>query len=171
MKTVVFAAMLCVAASEAAAAEQVFVNIPSIPGESTQVGHANWIDAFALSHDMQRPGGGSPDFSEVSVLKATDRATAPLHLAGALSTNLGLVTVQVCGTGAGLPSRCYYKIELSNTRVQAISVAESACSGDGCTPAQTESVSFSFTRIKWYYTDPAGNENSRCFDLTTFTSC
>lgn len=171
MRTIVLAAMLCFVASQAAAAEQVFVNIASIPGESTQVGHANWIDAFALSHDFQRAGGGSPNFSEVSVLKATDRATPPLHVAGALSTNLGLVTIQVCGTAAGVPSRCYYKIELSNARVQAVSVAESTCSGDGCTPAQTESVSFSFTRIKWYYTDPGGAESSRCFDLTTLTSC
>jgi type VI secretion system Hcp family effector len=171
MRIGLFLSLLVLGASSAAAVEQVFVNIATIPGESTQPGHVNWIDAYALSHDGTRPSGSSLSLSEVTVLKGPDRATPQLHNALAVATNLGLVTVQLCGTAAAEPSRCYYKLELSNTRVTGVSVAESTCSADGCTPAHTESVSFSFSRIKWFYTDPAGAETSRCFDLALLQPC
>ena len=71
------------------------------------------------------------------------------------------------------PSRCYYKLELSGTRISSAQLSSaSACTSPGsCAPAQTESFSFTFTRIKTSYTDPGGAVTSRCWDLQSNTSC
>ena len=172
----VFLLVLAVAASAAMpahATEDVFLLIPTIPGESVKAGHVNWIDAFALSHGLSSAGSSTASFQDVSILKATDRATPLLFDAAARNLNIGLVTIEVCGTPISGPSRCYYKLELSNVSISAaqLSGAASCTSATSCAPAQTESLSFEFSRIKAYYTDPSGAVTSRCWDLATATTC
>ena len=172
----VFLFVLAVAASAAMpayAAEDVFLLIPTIPGESVKAGHVNWIDAFALSHGFSSPGAVNPLFQDVNILKATDKATPLLFDAAARNLNIGLVTIEVCGTPISGPSRCYYKLELSNVSISAaqLSGAASCTSASSCTPAQTESFSFEFSRIKTYYTDPGGAVTSRCWDVANGQTC
>ena len=168
-----FLVLAALASLPARAAEEVFLLINTIPGESVKAGHVNWIDVFALNHGLTVPTGGAPQFQEVSLLKATDKSTPLLFDAAARGLNLGLVTIDVCGTPVSGPSRCYYKLELSSTRIASAQLSSAAaCTSPGsCAPAQTESFSFTFTRIKTYYTDPAGVVTSRCWDLQTATTC
>jgi type VI secretion system secreted protein Hcp len=176
MRTRIVGVSLFVAAlasMPARAAEDIFLLINTIPGESVKAGHLNWIDVFALSHGLSVPTGGGPQFQELSLLKATDKSTPLLFDAAARTLNLGLVTIEVCGTPVSGPSRCYYKLELSNATVSAAQLSgAAACTSPGtCAPAQTESFSFTFTRIKTYYSDPGGAVTSRCWDLQTASAC
>jgi type VI secretion system Hcp family effector len=153
------------------AQEKSYVNIPTIPGESTDPLHVAWIDGYGLDHTATRPSGGGAVIGEVAILKGADRATPFLHEALVLGTNLGLVKVELCGAPPSGPPRCYYRVELTNAKVTKVSVAESACASGSCTPAETESVTFTFSRIQWVYTDPAGTVIKKCWDIPTNLAC
>jgi type VI secretion system secreted protein Hcp len=158
---------------EARADEKTFVSIANLPGESTDSAHPNWIDAYALDAGITTPGSVA-SFSDVSVLKGTDRSTPGLNDALARGVILPLVVIEVCRTGA--PQQCYYRVELTNARVSATQLSGSSCVGSGaCTPAQTESVSFKYTKIKWIYTPwtggTMGTQVIKCFDLAANQAC
>jgi len=157
------------------AQDMTFVQIPGLPGESTDAAHADWIDAYALDHGSVFAGGGGPDFSEVAFLKGTDKSSPKLHTRLAGSTNLGTVAIEVCRIGP--PQECYYRLELTNTRIRSIDVAGSACIDPltSCTPSQTESVAVFYEEIKWVYTEwdggsPVGTVEG-CWDLVSNTPC
>jgi type VI secretion system secreted protein Hcp len=175
------AGLVClVAATFAARAEdKTFVQIPTIPGESTDAAHSTWIDAYGLDWSITVPtaaggGSGAPQFNAVSILKGTDKATPLLMNATALGTNMSLVVIDVCRQTA--PQQCYFKAELTNAKVSGLDLTGSSCVGTGaCTPTQTESLSFIYTRIKLTYTPWTGGTPGtpvvRCWDLATNTSC
>lgn len=166
-----FILLAFVAAAPAMAQEKVYVTIPTIPGESTDPLHLASIDGYGLDHSATRPPASAAVISEVAILKGPDKATPLLHEALVLGTNLGLVKVELCGAPPSGPPRCYYRVELTNTKVTKVAVAESSCASGSCTPAETESVTFTFTRIQWVYTDPAGTVIKKCWDIATSTAC
>jgi type VI secretion system Hcp family effector len=154
------------------------VNVPGVPGESTDAAHATWIDAYALELGADRTfsggGAGIAQFKDVSILKGTDKASPLLNLALALNTNLGLVTIDVCRTTA--PQQCYFKVELTNSQLSEVSLSGSSCVGTGaCTPTMTESVTFHYSRIRWTYIPFTGGTPGtpvvRCYDLVSGSAC
>jgi type VI secretion system Hcp family effector len=156
------------------AEDKTFISIASIPGESTDAAHPAWIDAYALDAGITAAGGSSSAFQDIAVLKGTDKATPGLNDAISRQINLGLVTIEVCRNTA--PQQCYYKIELTNTKMSGTSLSGSSCVGPGaCTPTQTESVSFKYTKIRWTYTPwtggVAGTPVTKCFDITLNLAC
>lgn len=158
---------------EANADDKTFVLIGGMPGESTDTAHAAWIDAYGLDSSLTN-GGGATAFNEVSILKGTDKATPGLHDAIARVLTLPLVTIEVCRNTA--PQQCYYKVELTNVRVSNLQLSGSSCVGSGaCTPTQTESVGFKYTRIKWTYTPWSGGSPGtpvvKCYDIPTGSPC
>jgi type VI secretion system secreted protein Hcp len=172
--------LVCLMASTfaARAEDKTYVQIPGIPGESTDAAHGTWIDAYGLDWNVTVPtsGGGTgvPAFNPVSILKGTDKASPLLLNATALSTTLNPVVIEVCRQTA--PQQCYFKVELSNSKLTRLDLSGSSCVGTGaCTPTQTESVSFNYTRIKWTYTPftggTPGTPVARCWDLLSNTAC
>ena len=173
------AVLVCLVASIAARAEdKTYVQIPAIPGESADAAHATWIDAYGLDWNITVPtsggGAGAPQFNAVSFLKGTDKASPLLMNAAGLSTTLSPVVLEVCRQTA--PQQCYFKAELTNAKVTRLDLSGSSCVGTGaCTPTQTESVSFIYSRFKLTYTPWTGGSPGtpvvRCFDLTTLSAC
>ena len=152
---------------------------PTIPGESTDAAHAGWIDAYGLDGGAVNVSGGGgggsgvTNFDDIAILKGTDKATPLLFDQIARGLITPLVTIEVCRTA---PAQCYYKVELTNAQVANIDLSGSSCVGAGaCTPVQTESVSFRYTRIRWTYTPWVGGSPgtpvSRCFDVLSRPSC
>ena len=157
------------------AQDMVFVQVPGILGESVDADHVDWIDAYALDHGSSYPGGGGPTISEVAFLKGTDRSSPKLHNRVATSVNVGTVVVEVCRIGP--PQECYYRLTLTDSRIQSVDVAGSACidPSTSCTPSQTESVTIDFVTITWRYTqwqdgNPVGNIEE-CWDTVSNTPC
>ena len=169
-----FGTLLAAWGVEAKAQDKTFVNISggTILGESTDAAHPNWIDAYAL--DAGVTAAGTATFQDVSFLKGTDRSSPGLFDAIARGVTFATVTIDVCRSTA--PQQCYFKLELFNSRVKAVDLSGSSCVGSGaCTPTQTESVSFNYTKIRWTYTPwtggVAGTPVVKCWDLATNTSC
>jgi type VI secretion system Hcp family effector len=156
-------------------ADKTYVNIVGIPGQSTDPGHASWIDANALDTKVTRGSGGLATFADIAILKGTDKATPLLHAAVTSGQIFSDVTVEGCRQGQS-GQECYYRLELLGALVTGVDLSGSSCVGPGaCTPAQTESVTLSFRTIKWVYTPytngTPGTPVSRCYDVVNHTSC
>lgn len=129
--------------------------------------------AYGLSSDSST-AGGTPDHNEIFVLKGTDTSTPPLLTALSASTNLGTVKIEVCRNPGGGSPECYYKLELANARVIGLSLSGSSCidPDTSCTPSQTESVGFSFTKITWNYVGFGKSKSTcGCWDIALGKSC
>ena len=163
-------------AASAAFADQVFVQIPSIPGNSTDPGHPAWIDAYAVDSKVAFPtGGGRASFDDGAFLKGADVASPLLNRAVATGQIFSKVEVDVCRSGtAGL--ECYYRITYENAKLTGVTTAGSSCVGPGaCTPVLTESVTLSYSKIRWKFTPYSGGTPGtpveRCFDIVSNASC
>ncbi len=180
----VASALLATSMELAAAQDMTYACIPGIPGESLEASHTNWIEAFGLDHGASNnaspgaPGGpGAANLTNVSVLKGTDLATPLLHEALSAGNLLGDIVIDVCRTGAGPQPECYYTLVLQGTYIQAIDLAGSSCidPATSCTPAQTESVTFTYTKISWTYTEfsngKQGQTICKCWDAQGGASC
>ncbi len=89
---------------------QMFVDINNIDGESTDVGHRNWIDALGYSFGVSQTatthaGGGAEagraDFADFAILKAADKATPKLFAATASGEHLSEVRVEIGRSAEG----------------------------------------------------------------------
>jgi type VI secretion system secreted protein Hcp len=172
--TVAGCGLLACVASLAPAQDSTFVLIPSLAGESQDPDHLGWIDAYGLSAEsVAGATAGDPDHRDIHVLKGTDVATPLLFLRLSQGTNLGLVRIEVCREGTG-GQECYYKLDLENAVITDIALSGSACIDPttSCTPAQTESVSFDYSKITWRYIGFGKAKSScGCWDLAKNGSC
>jgi type VI secretion system Hcp family effector len=161
------------AASGALAQDSTFLLIPGIVGESQDPDHVDWIEAYGLSAASAGTSPSNPDHGDVFVLKGTDSATPLLFLRLSQGTNLGTVKIEVCREGTGGPE-CYYKLDLENAIVKDIALSGSACIDPttSCTPSQTESVSFTYSKITWRYVGfGKAKSTCGCWDLVKGGSC
>ena len=168
--------LVAVASSSAAAADRVFVQVTSIPGDSTDSAHIGWIDAYAIDSKVALPTG-SPRavFDDGAFLKGTDSASPLLNRAVATGQLFMSVVVDVCRSGtSGL--ECYYRVTYESARITGVTTAGSSCVGPGaCTPSLTESVTVSYSRIRWKFTPYSGGAPGtpveRCFDVVANATC
>ena len=168
--------LAALAGSSAAAADRVFVQVSSIPGDSTDPAHLNWIDAYAIDSKVSLPVvGGRATFDDGAFLKGADSASPLLNRAVAVGQMFASVVVDVCRSGtSGL--ECYYRVTYEITRITGLTTAGSSCVGPGaCTPALTESVTVSYSRIRWRFTPYSGGAPGtpveRCFDIVANATC
>ena len=168
--------LAALAGSSAAAADRVFVQVASIPGDSTDPAHLNWIDAYAIDSKVSLPiSGGRAAFEDGAFLKGADSASPLLNRAVAVGQMFASVVVDVCRSGtAGL--ECYYRVTCEIARITGLTTAGSSCVGPGaCTPALTESVTVSYSKIRWRFTPYSGGAPGtpveRCFDIVANATC
>lgn len=148
--------MLLFAVVPAAAANLLFVQIGDVQGDSTEIDHENWIKVFGLSHGASTPvapGSGKgtepPDFTVITFLKSTDKATHALHLAAASGSVYPDAFIDVCRDVGGGPPECFYRLHLQGVRISAIEVAGGSCiDPSDCGGALTEKVELAFTAIE-----------------------
>jgi type VI secretion system secreted protein Hcp len=126
-----------------------------IKGTSTVSGHTDWITIDALQMGVGRAisvsGGGTdrdtsnPSFSEISLTKATDIASAVLFMQAVCGKSLGKAEIHFMQTGGSdKKQQVFLTIELEAPIISSYSVASS-----GERPSETFSINF--TKISYQY--------------------
>jgi type VI secretion system secreted protein Hcp len=126
-----------------------------IKGTSTVDGHKDWITVDAIQMGVGRAisvsGGGTdrdtsnPSFSEISLTKATDIASADLFMQAVCGKSLGSAEIHFMQTGGtDKKQQVFLTIELDGPIISSYSV-----SSGGERPS--ESFSINFTKISYKY--------------------
>jgi type VI secretion system secreted protein Hcp len=132
-----------------------------IKGTSTVSGHTDWITIDAVQMGVGRAisvsGGGkdrdtsNPSFSEITLTKATDIASADLFMQAVCGKSLGKAEIHFLQTGGSdKKQQVFLTLELES----AIISSYSASSG-GERP--TETFSINFTKISYKYDSFSGD--------------
>ncbi len=133
-----------------------------IKGDSTVDAHKDWITVdslqFGVGRSISSSGGGkdrdtsNPSFSEVTISKSTDIASADLYFQAVAGKSLGKAEIHFIQThGTDAKGQVYLIVELED----AIVSSYSASSG-GERPS--ESVSINFTKISYQYNAYSGDK-------------
>jgi type VI secretion system secreted protein Hcp len=146
IRLLLFTATLLLIGSPAFA-DNYFLSIPTIPGESLSTGHPNTIEAYSFSLNCTNSGAGVV-FGDFAIVKALDKASPPLFLATAQGTLLGTQNVPVTfyvQKNTGTATLDYYIIKLTNAKVSSV-----VQNGNGA-DRPTETVTFRYQRIEIDY--------------------
>ena len=145
-----------------------------INGDSIVDGHEKWITISSMQMGVGRAisvsGGGAdretsnPSFSEITLTKSTDVASADLFMQAVCGKSLGKAEIHFLQTGgADKKQQIYMKLELTD----AIVSSYSASSG-GDRPS--ESFSLNFTQMSYQYDAFSGDKvttgTAKKWDLT-----
>jgi type VI secretion system secreted protein Hcp len=145
------------------------VNVPGIEGESTDAGHAGWIEVLAVHHSAQQPaatshsgvGGRSgrrAEFSDFTIVKEIDKATPNLHLYCAKGEHIPDLVIEFTMVEPVTSNKVVYKkVMLKDVVVSAFTPVMSYRSNGEFT--HLEEISFRYGQIEWEYTpyDAQGN--------------
>jgi type VI secretion system secreted protein Hcp len=149
------AGMLVVGAaapSAALAAEDLFLKLTGIKGESTDAQHKNEIVLLSYSQSFTQPasaGGGIANCGVVKVTKVIDRSSPALI--GAVLTARNIPTAVITFRNSGAAPFEYYKVTLTDVVIQAITQTD-ASPTDSTTIL--EQISIIGTTFKFEYTLP-----------------
>ena len=150
LKSMTAAAVLAagvLSAPSAFAAVDMFLKVPSVPGESVDARHPNEIDVLSWSWGLtaaatQKTSGAC--VGDLQLVKNTDAATPGLMIALTVGQNLGEVVLTVRKAGVGLQE--FLVVTLQDTTVSAVSTGLSTGGG-----APIENVSLRFSYADWTY--------------------
>jgi type VI secretion system secreted protein Hcp len=135
-----------------------FLKIATIPGESTDEKHADWIEILSFSHGLSQPAGGSRstagsgtgqrgDHQDFTVVKFLDKASPKLALACCKGEHIADVTLALHrATG---DKQKYMEYKMSDVIVSSVSPGGSSKQDDAL---PLETVSFNYGKIEWTYT-------------------
>ena len=155
-----------------------FIKIDGIPGESLDDKHKDWIEVLSFDHMMDQPasatassaGGATAErvnHGTFNFVHNLDKASPKLYEACCTGKHIKEVTFELCRAGGDKLK--YMEIKLEQVLVSKVANAGSS-TGEGGFPS--ESVSLSYGKIKWTYTQQkrqdgtgGGNVNAG-WDLT-----
>jgi type VI secretion system secreted protein Hcp len=134
-----------------------FLKIDSIPGESADAKHKDWIDVLAYGFGIRQPTSASAStsgaptaeratFEEFSITKTIDKASPKLALACADGMHIRQVTLELCRAGGDKVKYMEYK--LTNCIV---SFYHDGGPAHGADNLPTETISFNYGKIEWTY--------------------
>ncbi|WP_208279817.1 type VI secretion system tube protein Hcp [Massilia oculi] len=134
----------------------------TIKGTSTVSGHDGWITIDSIQLGVGRAisssGGGAdrdtsnPSFSEISLSKATDIASADLFMQAVCGMSLGKAEIHFIQTGgADKKEQVFLKMDLEEAIISSYSV-----NSGGERPSETFSINF--TRISYQYDSFTGDK-------------
>ncbi|MFJ4344268.1 type VI secretion system tube protein Hcp [Pseudomonas sp. NPDC089401] len=137
-------------------------NGKKIKGTSTVSGHTDWITIDAMQMGVGRAittsGGGldrdtsNPSFSEITLTKSTDLASADLFMEGVCGMSLGKAEIHFIQTGgADTKDQVFLKIELEDAIISSYSIMS-----NGERPSETFSINF--TQISYQYDSFSGGK-------------
>ena len=136
-----------------------FLKISTIPGESTDDKHKDWIEVLSYHWGVSQPASGSAstgggrsaercNHSDFSVVKALDKSTAKLVLACCKGEHIKEVTLELC-RAAGDKQK-YMEYKLSDVIVSGVRPGGSSQGGE---TLPLEEVSFNYGKIELSYTE------------------
>jgi type VI secretion system Hcp family effector len=130
--------------------DSIYMQIPTIPGESTADGHEAWIDLLSVSANISNPSHGylslPPVPGDIVATKFIDKASPKL---GEALTGGGLLTdvvVEITRAPAGLAESTYFEC-----RLREAFIINQLLKSAGADPTPTESVSLNYSRMDWVY--------------------
>jgi len=136
-----------------------FLKVDGIPGESTDDKHKDWIEVLSYHMGVSQPATGSrssggaasaerANFSDLSIVKALDKASPKLFLACAKGDHITKVTLELCrATG---DKQSYMKYDLSDVIVSSVRPGGSS---HGAETLPLEEVAFNYGKIEKTYTE------------------
>ena len=121
MKKISFLALLLLLVSSAAHAQDYYLELDGIPGESSDAQHQNWIDILSFEHGIENPadGGaagraaGRPLFKDFHICKEIDKSTTPIQEADRRETVIENAKFEVVKNG-----RVILRYEFSKVRLK-----------------------------------------------------
>ena len=153
----------CVLVAGRAQAQQIFLEIPGVAGESTVTGFVGQIDVLSMSFGGSKPcGGGSLSLSSVNLLKFTDKSSVDLALALKNSTVFPTATIRFTRSD----NQVYQSYQLVDAVVESFQVS----GGAGADPRTTEAVSFASAQVIVTYTYFDGGGKGSAPESMTFVS-
>ena len=136
-------------------ANDMYLKLEGIDGESTDSKHAKWIEISSYSLGATQAGsfgsgqgglsGGRVNFTDLTVAKTVDAASPDLLLHCCNGKHIPTVTLEVCQAIGD--KHCYIQYVLTDVMVTSVQPGGST-GGD----KPLESVSMAFDQIKWTYT-------------------
>jgi len=157
-----------------------FLKISTIPGESTDDGHAGWIEIQSFAWGASQKSGGHAsmtpahagqrvDIQDLSITKQLDQASPKLFLSCCKGEEIPEVTLELCKAGGGKQKYMTYK--LSKAIVSSYQPGGNK-GGDDALPV--EEVSFRFGKVELAYVPIDGNtpkgQVTAAWDLTKNTA-
>jgi len=138
-------------------AKDIYLQISTIPGESTDDQHKEWIEISSFSHGLSQMGtdaisGGSArtfgrcDHQDFSISKSLDKATPLLALTCSNGEHIEEIKIELCR--ASKDKGVYMEYLLTDCIVSSVNYSGSDGSG-----RPMESVTFNYATIQWTYTD------------------
>jgi len=135
-------------------ANNMFLKIDGIEGESLDSDHSKWIEITRFDHQVSLPitnvsgSGGktqaSANFEVLKVEKEIDMSTVELHMACATGKHIEKIELEITQV-INEKKHTYLKYIIEHATVQSISIA-------GQTEERpTEEVTFVFGKINWIY--------------------
>jgi len=149
-----------------------FLKIATIPGESSDDKHKEWIEVLSYSHGASQPSSGRTsssgghsagrvDLADFVVTKYLDKSSPKLALACCNGEHIKEISVELC-RATGEKGR-YMEYKMSDVIVRSVSPAGS---GGEQNPLPVEQVAFSFNKIEWTYTE-YGADGKKKGDIKT----
>ena len=135
-----------------------FIKLATVPGESTDDKHKDWIEVLSYHWGVDQPTtatassvGGGPssraNFGDLKIVKQIDKASAKLAEACAIGEHIKDITLELCRAGGQKLKYMEYKME-----EVIVSSVHAGGSSQGSEDVPTEEVGFNYGKIKWTYT-------------------
>ena len=143
-------------------AQEIYLYLDGIPGESTKTGAEGWIEVFSFSNGITNhssvaagtgSGSGKCEFSSISVTKQLDKSSMKLALNNMKGTHIAKGTIVVSQSTGDTTTKTYFQYDMTEVFVDSMSWG--AAAGGGGKPS--ESVSFSFNQIQIAYSQQAAD--------------
>lgn len=136
----------------------IFLKIPSIPGESTDEKHVDWIAILFFSHGVnQRASEGlgnsrsrstqRAEHQEFTVVKALDKASPKLAVACCRGERVSEIILELCESGGNKTK--YMEYRMMDITISSVHQGGAA---QGKESVPLEEVKFSYRKIEWIYT-------------------
>lgn len=153
-----------------------FLKIDGIPGESTDDKHKDWIEITHFNQSMEQPasatassvGGATAErvnFDTFDIQHLMDKASPKIYEACCTGKHIKDVTIELCRAGGD-------KMKYLEVKLEQVIISKVACGGTAGEGFPSETVCFSYGKIKWTYTQQkradgtgGGNVNAG-WDLT-----
>jgi type VI secretion system secreted protein Hcp len=136
----------------------VFLKIESIPGESTDDKHKDWIEVLSFHHGMTQPasatrssvGGAGAErcnHEDIIIDKYMDKASPLIYQHLCTGKHIKEVAVEFCRAGGDKVR--YMEVKMEEVIVASVKLTGTS-QGEGKFPVTQ--IGFNYGRIKWTYT-------------------
>jgi len=137
-----------------------FLKISTVPGESTDDKHKDWIEILSYSWGVAQPATGSSssggarsaelcNHQDFSIVKTIDKASPKLFLACCKGEHIPEIKLDLCRATGDKQQYMEYKL----TDVIISSVKPNGKSASTSEPLPFEEVSFNYSKIELVYTE------------------